>query len=390
MSRENIDKTRTSIAPGRDIPAARSHKLAAAARRIFELARSFFFLQQRPGSRDMMNICHQFAAMLAAGIPVLSGMEILAEQTESFPLKQGIRSAARSVEQGSSLTEALAKEKGIFSPFFTGMVEAGETAGILEQTMERLAVYFKNKYDLEEKIKTATVYPKLVLLIILGVVAFLLAFVIPAFAETFNSLGAELPLLTRVLIFIGKGLRAFWHFVILAGVAGYLVFLWILKTKKGIYYRDRLRLRIPLFGRLYYKMMVAQFCRTFGTMLKSGVDILKALDLAKNVINNSVFSECINEIKDSLTKGGGVTETLAAAGFFPLLIIGMVSVGEQAGRLEEMLDRAAGVYEAEVSYAAERLGSLIEPALILFLALLVGSIMLSVFLPLISIFNLYL
>lgn len=359
---------------------------------IAELRRSgpFFFLHQRPEVRDLMNFCRQFATMLSAGIPVLAGLEILSEQTESYMLKQGIRATAKRVEQGNSLTEALRQEKKLFPPFFMGMVEAGEAGGILDQTMQRLAFHFQKKYDLEQKIKTATVYPKLVFFIILGVVAFLLAFVIPAFAETFNDMGAELPLLTRLLIIIGKGLRTYWHFVVLGGTAGFLVFLGILKTEKGTYYRDRLRLRLPLFGHLYYKMMVAQFCRTFSTMLSSGVDILKALDLAKNVINNSVFNERIDEIKDSIIKGGGVAETLAAAGFFPLLIVGMVNVGEQAGRLEEMLARAADLYESEVSYVVERFDSLIEPALILFLALLVGGIMLSVFLPLFSIFNLYL
>lgn len=404
MSRENIDreniyKTRTSIAPGQGqgIPARRNYIPIAKVRTIFErftdpLRRSGYFsiLHQRPEARDMMNFCHQFAAMLSAGIPVLAGLEILGKQTESYKLKQGIMATAKRIEQGNSLTEALLQEKKLFPPFFTGMVEAGEAGGILDQAMQRLAFHFKNKYDLQQKIKTATVYPKLVFFIILGVVAFLLAFVIPPFSETFNAMGAELPLPTRLLIFIGKELRTYWHFLILGGAAGYLVFLQLLKTEKGTSYRDRIRLRLPLFGPLYYKMMVAQFCRTFSTLLSSGVDILKALDLVKSIINNSVFNERINEIKESIIKGGGVAETLAAAGFFPLLIIGMAHVGEQAGRLEEMLDRAADLYESEVGYVVERLGSLIEPALILFLALLVGSIMLSVFLPLFNIFNLYL
>jgi type IV pilus assembly protein PilC len=349
-----------------------------------------FLRRRRPEIQDFMNFCHQFAAMLTAGIPVLAGLEILGEQTESYRLREGIRAAARRVEQGNTLTEALLQEKKLFSPFFLGMVEAGETGGILDQTMQRLALHFKNKHDLEQKIKTATIYPKFIFLFILGVAAFLLAFIVPAFAETFQGMGAKLPLPTRLLIFMGKGLRTCWHFVILGGTAVYLILLRAAKTKKGAYYLDRLRLRLPLFGRLYYKMMLVQFCQIFSAMLNSGVDILKALDLLKNVISNSVFHERIHGIKESIIKGEGIAETLASAGIFPRLIIGMASVGEQSGRLEEMLGRAADLYESEVSYTAERLGALIEPALILFLALLVGGVMLSVFLPLFNIFSLYL
>ncbi len=350
-----------------------------------------FLLRRRPPEiRDFMNFCHQFAAMLSAGIPVLSGLEILGEQTESFRLREGIRAAARRIEQGSSLTEALLQDKKLFPPFFLGMVEAGEAGGILDQAMQRLALHFKNKYDLEQKIKTATIYPKLIFLLILGVVAFLLAFIIPSFAETFQGMGAVLPLPTRLLILMGKGLRAHWHLVILVTAAAYLFILRAKKTKNIAYFFDWFRLRQPLFGRLHHKMMLAQFCRIFSAMLGSGVDILKALDLLKNVINNSVFDAHIQDIKQAIIEGAGVAETLAAAGIFPRLIIGMASVGEQAGRLEEMLARAADLYESEVNYVAERLGALIEPTLILFLALLVGGIMLSVFLPLFNIFNLYL
>ena len=223
------------------------------------------FLHRRPGVRDNMNFCRQFAVMLSAGIPVLAGLEILEKQTESAMLKQGIRTAAQSVEKGSSLKEALLQRKDLFSPFFTGMVDAGETGGILERTMQRLACYFHNKYDLEQKIKSATAYPKLVFCIIFTVAVFLLVFVIPSFDSTFASMGVELPLPTRLLIAIGKGLHTYWPFIITGCAAGYLVLCRIMKTEKFIYLRDRLRLRLPLMGHLYHKMMIAQFCRNLST-----------------------------------------------------------------------------------------------------------------------------
>ncbi|HHU77093.1 MAG TPA: type II secretion system F family protein, partial [Firmicutes bacterium] len=260
------------------------------------LQRLSFLQQRRPGVQDFMTFSQQFAAMLAAGIPVLTGLEILGEQTESRWLRNGIKAAARRVEQGNTLTEALQQEGKLFSPFFLGMIEAGEAAGILDQTMQRLALHFKNRHDLEQKIRTATIYPKFVFLFILGVAAFLLTFIVPAFADTFQGMGAKIPLPTRLLIVMGKGLRTYWYLLFLAGIVFYLLYLRVAKTKKGVFYLDWLRLRLPLFGHLYYKMMLAQFCQIFSAMLGSGVDILRALDLLKNVVNNSVFHERIQGI----------------------------------------------------------------------------------------------
>ncbi|MEW5922019.1 MAG: type II secretion system F family protein [Bacillota bacterium] len=347
-------------------------------------------LYPRPGMQELMNFCQQFAAMLSAGISVLTGLEILQRQAGNPRLKKGIRSVAQHVEQGKSLAEALAREKEIFNPFFTSMVEAGETGGVLERTMQLLAVYFEKKKDLEQKLKTATAYPKFVFLIILGLIIFLLTFVLPAFAGIFAGMGIELPLPTRVLLSAGEGLRVYWHFLFTGGAVVYLVICRLLKTDRGIYYRDFITLRIPLFGPLYRKVMVARFCRTLSTMLGSGLGLLTALEQAKNVVNNRVFAERIDSVRESVVRGESVAATLAAANFFPLLVIGMASVGEQSGRLEEMLARAADLFESEVNYIVERLGSLLEPALVIFLSLVVGGMVLSVFLPLFGVFELYL
>ncbi len=350
----------------------------------------FFLFLSRPRTRDLMNFCHQFAVMLGAGITVMSALEILEWHSENPLLKKTIKKVGQRVEKGKSLTEAVAEEEKIFPPFFKGMVEAGETGGELDKAMQQLALHFERKSDLEQKIKTATAYPIFVFLIIIVVVAFLLVFVIPTFAGTFTGMGVDPPLPTRLLITAGKGLRVYWYLVIAGGVAIYLLFRRLLKTKKGGYYRDRLLFRLPLFGRIYHKMMVARFCRALSSLLGSGVGLLTALDLAKNVVDNNAFRKRINLVKEDIIRGEAIAGTLSAAGFFPFLVIGMVDVGEQSGKMEEMFARAADLYESEVNYVIDRLSSLVEPVLIIFLSLVVGGIVLSVFLPLFNIFDLYL
>ncbi len=349
-----------------------------------------FFLRGRPGARELMSFCYQFAALLNAGITVLTGLEILTKQADNSRLKLGLRAVTRRVEYGQSLAEALAQEQKIFSPFFVGMIDAGETGGVLGETMQRLGIHYEKKSDLEKKIKTATAYPKFVFLVILGVVAFLLAFVLPSFAGTFAGMGVEPPLPTKVLMAIGEGMRTYWQLILATGAGVYLIIFGVLKTKIGSYYADQLWLCLPLFGILYRKVMVARFCRTLSTLIGSGVGLLAALELTKNVVDSRVFAERIAKMSGSIIRGESVAATLAGTSIFPLLVTGMVNVGEQAGRLDEMLTRVADLYESEINYVVERLGSLLEPALVIFLSLVVGGIVLSVFLPLFGVFDLYL
>jgi len=320
---------------------------------------------------------------------VLPSLVILAQQAQNHRLRLAIRSAINSVEQGRSLAEALAREPRIFPAFFTSIVEAGETGGVLDQALQRLAFHYERKNDLEQKIKTATAYPKFVLLIIMAVVIFLLTFVIPAFAATFAVMGVELPLPTSMVIALGEGMRTYWYLPAGGAAVGFLFLRQIMQTNWGAYSADYLQLYLPLIGRLYRKLLVARFCGTLSAMLSSGIGLLTALELAKNVVQNRVFSRRIDRVKESIMRGETVAQTLAAAGLFPRLVIGMVHVGEQSGKMDEMLARAAGLYETEVSYLADRLGTLLEPALVIFLSFMVGGIVLSVFLPIFSVFSLY-
>lgn len=344
----------------------------------------------RPSAQELMNFCYQFAALLGAGITVMRALSILERQTHNPRFRRALRAVAENVENGLTLAGAVAQERKIFSSFFVGMVDAGETGGTLDETMERLGFHYEKKNDLEKKIKTATAYPKFVFLVILGVAVFLLAVVLPTFAATFAGMGVDPPLLTRVLILAGEGVRTYWQYLLLGGALAYLSLYGILKTKTMGYYADYLRLRIPLFGVLHRKVMVARFCRTLSTLLGSGVGLLTALELAKNVVDNRVFVRHIEAMRGSIIRGESVAATLSASNVIPLLVIGMVDVGEQSGELEKMLSRTAVLYESEVNYMAERMGNLLEPALVIFLSVMVGGIVLSIFLPIISVFDLYL
>ena len=349
-----------------------------------------FLLFRRPGAQELMSFCYQFAALLNAGITVLAGLTILEKQADNSCLKHGLREVTRRVEFGQSLSEALAHEQKVFSSFFAAMVNAGEAGGVLDDTMGRMGLHYKRKNDLEKNIKTATAYPKFVFFIILGVVAFLLAFVLPSFAGTFASMGVEPPFLTRSLITFGVVMGTNWQLILAGGAAAYLVYRILLETKTCSYYADHLRLRIPLSGFLHRKLMVSRFCRTLSTLLGSGVGLLTALELTENVMGNQVFAKRIGEMRSDIIRGESVAATFTAANLFPLFVTGMVNVGEQSGRLEEMLTRIADLYESEINYTVERLGSLLEPALVIFLSLMVGGIVLSVYLPLLGVFELYL
>jgi len=351
---------------------------------------TLLFLQGRPGDKALMDFCQQLAAMLSAGIPVLPALLIAEQHAQNYRLRLAIRAAIEHVEQGRSLAEALAREPRIFPAFFTGMVEAGETGGVLDQALQRLAFHYERKNDLDQKIKTATAYPKFVLLVIVGVVIFLLTYVIPAFASTFAVMGVELPLPTGIVIALGEGMRTYWYLPVGVAAIVFLLSRQILQTNWGAYSFDYLQLHLPLFGQLYRKLLVARFCRTLSAMLSSGIGLLTALELAKNVVQNHFFARRIDRVKTSIVRGEPVAQTLAAAGLFPRLVIGMVHVGEQSGKMDEMLARAAGLYETEVGYVVDRLGTLLEPALVILLSFMVGGIVLSVFLPIFNVFSLYL
>lgn len=340
-----------------------------------------------PGSRDFMLFCRQFAALTGAGIPFFNSLKLLGELTEHRTLREKIKDVASRVEDGYSPADSFKVNGDVFPVLLINMVEAGEAGGFLNNAMERLALYFEKQYELEQKIRSATVYPKFLVCAILATVVIMLSFVLPVFEGIFSNMGLKMPALTRLLINTGNILYYFWYIIVIIVFAAFCFSRIFLKTKRGRRFYDRLRLNNPVFGPIYRKIVDARFCRTLGTLLDGGTAMLPSLELVKKVTENSIYAENIDKTRDKIIQGESLAEALAAAYFFPPLVIEMCSVGEQTGNLKGMLISAADIFESEVSHIIERLGSLLEPVLLLCMAGIIVLIALSVLLPMFEVYQ---
>jgi type IV pilus assembly protein PilC len=346
-------------------------------------------LKTRPGTRDLMFFSRQFSTMIDAGITILNGLQLLKEQMEHPVLKKKLGDVAKSVEEGNSLAESFRAQNGIFPSLFINMIEAGESSGALETVLKRMALHFEKQHDLEQKIKSATIYPKFIITVIFLAVIFLMTVVLPRITGMFEGMNVKLPATTRMLLVMGEVLSSYWHLVLLALLLIYFGLNRFLTTEKGVYYRDRLRLSLPLSGSIYRKILIARFSRTLGMLLASGVGLLQALELVEKVTGNMVFEDIIKQAREGIAEGQPMAEPLAAAAFFPSMVIEMISIGEQTGTLDGMLIKAAEFFEADVSYVVERLSSLTEPVLILFMAGIIGFIAVSILMPMLEVYQLF-
>ncbi|HHY65956.1 MAG TPA: type II secretion system F family protein, partial [Alicyclobacillus sp.] len=332
--------------------------------------------------------CRQFATLVRAGVPAARSVEILAAQSESRTLKRTLEAVAEEVRQGTALRQAFADHQAVFPPLFINMVGAGEFSGQLDLMLERAAQFYERERATSQKIMSAMTYPTVVLVIALGVSVFLLTSVIPTFAQTFAQQGVALPLPTRITLGLSRFLTERWYLalalvaaVVGGGIAG-------ARTPAGRRWLGRISLAVPVFGRLNRKHAVAQFSRTFATLVRAAVPILDALDLAKKVIGNVLYQEALTEAQEGLRSGRTVAEVLGRyPRLFPPMVVQMIAVGEETGTLDDLLDKLADFYETDVQEMAARLGALLEPMMILFLAVIVGLIILSVYLPMFQMMN---
>lgn len=348
----------------------------------------FSLAQPRPGTRDLMIFCRQFAVMNNAGITLLSSLRLFGEQTEQPILRERLRAVAAELEKGNLLAGSLAMHGDIFPALLINMIKAGEEGGVLDTVLDRLALHFEKQYDLEQKIKAATLYPKFLTGLVFLMVIFILVFVLPNFVGVFESMGLEMPLLTRLLFTAGEILTAYWHLIALFLFVAYFFSRKFLQTEKGARYYDRLRLDFPFFNVIYRKIVLARFCRTLGILLGSGMALLSALELLKGILENGIIAESIQAVGEGIVQGRSLAKTLAATGFFPPLVVEMVHVGELTGNLDNLLIKAADFYEADISYTIERLQAMLEPVLILSMAGIIAFIALSVLLPMFEVYQL--
>jgi len=326
--------------------------------------------------------------MVGAGLPLLRALSILIEQTSRRRLREALEEVKRDVESGSSLSTALQKHEKIFPPLMPAMVRAGETGGILDEAMNRLAEHFEDEYELKEKIKNASTYPLIVCGIAVIVIVVMMTFVLPTFRTMLATLGVDLPLPTKILIAVSSFMKNYILLIIAAvalavyGVARYV------SSPEGRRKYDRFVItKVPVIRDIVMKVSVARVCRTMGTLVQSGVPLLQAIEVSEAVSGNSVIVEALARARESIREGAGLAGTLADTGVFSPMVTQMIAVGEETGTLDTMLKKVAGYYEREVKDAVGGLSSTIEPVLVVFLGVVVGSMIISILLPLLRIYD---
>ena len=337
---------------------------------------------------ELIVFTRQFATLFSAGVPIGVILERLSEQTVSVKLKDIATVIKNDVNSGMSLSEAFSKHKNVFSPLYINMLKVGEESGTLDIVLARLANILETELDTRNKIKTATRYPKMVIGAIVIAFSIIITFVIPKFVSLFSHFKAQLPLPTRILIGINYVFHHYWWMVLIAVIAFIFAFREYRKTEKGKYTIDRYVLKIPVIGSLIHKIYISRMIRIFGLLYKSGIAVIDALKIVSNVTGNIIAKQAVDVIRVDVEGGATVSTPFSRSSFFPNVVSDMISVGEETGRLDEMLFKAADYYDEEIDYAIKNLSSAIEPILLVFIAGMVLLLALGVFLPMWNMVNL--
>lgn len=339
-------------------------------------------------AEDFVIYCRQFATLIRAGVTIVDATNILADQTESKVLRKTLKDVEREIRGGVAFSDAVAKYPKVFPPLFGNMIRAGEMTGNIDDTLDRMASYFEKQHSLKKNIQSTLAYPMILTVLIIGVVIFLLVYIIPQFTGIYDQFGSELPAITQFILKVSDIVQELWWLVliILALIVGIFVFLY--KTNKPFNYSVHVTiLKMPIFGKLLQKAAIARMTRTLSSLFSSAVPILDALSIVAKVVENPVISKIVTDARDNLEAGGTLSEPLASHWVFPPLVHQMTAIGEQTGTLDFMLDKIADFYEEDVDRTVDTLKSLIEPIMIVVLAGVVGFIVLSVMIPMFSVFS---
>jgi type IV pilus assembly protein PilC len=340
-------------------------------------------------SKTLMIFTRQLATLIDAGLPLLRGLTVLGKQEPDPVLKKTILQLADSVQSGGTFSDGLTAHPKIFNRLYVNMVKAGELGGVLEVVLNRLAEFQEKAQKVKGKVQSAMMYPAIVMVIAVVIMGFLLVFIVPKFEQIFADMlgGKPLPLLTQIVVGTSRFIQGNIIWIIVGGAALFSALKWFVGTPKGSVIFDKFMLKAPLFGDLTRKNAISRFTRTLGTLVTSGVPILQALNITKETAGNAVISEAIEKIHDAVREGESIVRPMDASNVFPAMVISMIDVGEETGQLPEMLLKVADLYDDEVDNAVSGLTSLMEPIMIVFLAVVVGAIVIALFLPLISIIS---
>ncbi|MFY9395037.1 MAG: type II secretion system F family protein [Halanaerobiales bacterium] len=341
----------------------------------------------RVKTKDLTIFSHQFAAMIDAGISLVDAFNILYEEAEHPKLKEVIREIQEDIETGSSLSDAMSRHPKVFPELYCQLVRAGETGGVLNTVLNQLAAHYDKQEEINGKVKSALYYPITILVIAVFVVIFLVVKIVPTFVGMFNSSGAALPLPTRILLGASDFLQTYW-WALLLGIGGLLaIFYSYRQTPSGELQLDKLILKIPVIGNMMQKVILSRFSSTLAILLGSGVDLISSLNIVEDVVGNKVYANALVEARGQVREGVSFSRPLANMPIFPSILVQMVKIGEESGNLEMMLNKVSNFYDREVGNAVEASISLIEPLMIVFLAGVVGFIVISIVLPMFEMFQ---
>jgi len=340
-------------------------------------------------SRDLIVFNRQLATLVSAGVPIMQCLTTLEKQTVNQRLKKTIAMLQRDLEAGVSFSGALAKHPAIFSKMYVNMIQAGETAGILDDILNRLAMLAEHEAETRARVQAAIRYPLIVIVAICAAFTFLVTFVIPRFDAVFSQFKTELPFPTRVIINLNYVVQHYWYLIVLG--LGFLVWgiRWYVRTPRGRWQWDKVKLRIPVFGILFQKVALSRFTRIVGALQKSGISIMLTLEIGAEIVNNVVLARAIDGMRESLREGKNLHDPMEASGLFPPLVVQMMAIGEETGNIDTMLSKVSDYYDMDVEYSLRNLSTLIEPILLLFIGGMVLFLALAIFLPMWNLMNLF-
>jgi len=342
---------------------------------------------RRIRTRDVCRIARQLATLLRAGMPLVPALSALVEQlrggtrAQNNPLAEIMEQVANDVNSGNTLADALGKHPNVFSSLFVNMVAAGETSGTLEEVLLRLAEILEKRAHLAAKVKSAIAYPLMMIVVAVGVVVFLMSVVVPSITTIFIEMNRVLPWPTRLLISTSAFIRTYLVLIAIVVCAAFFGIVAGYTTKNGRLFADRTKLKLPLFGKLFLKLEIARLTRTLGILLVSGIPILSALEIAKQVIQNSFIADALDSVKDLVSKGDNIASAIRRTGLFPPIVFHIIATGQISGNIEDGLINIADMYDGEVELATKTLTSLLEPVILLFMGAVVGFIVLAILLP---------
>jgi len=337
--------------------------------------------------KDLALFCRQFATVIEAGIPVLTCLDILARQAENSTLRGAIEQMMTELQAGRTLTEAMRRHPKVFPGILISMAEAGETGGVLDQALTRMADHFERDHDIKEKVKSAMYYPAALVGFMFLAVGFLVTSVLPNFVSILTTLNVELPLPTRILLKLSGFLGQYWYLAITGLAAAVFAMLKVAGLKDVQTQLDKLKLKLPIFGPLIKKIIIARFCRTLSTLLHAGVPLLQSLEIVRGTAGNVVVARAAAGAVENVREGLEMAPPLAASGVFPPMVTRMVAVGEETGTTDQLLEKVAQFYDREVNAGVARLSSLLEPVLLIFMGVVIGSIIISVMLPMLTVMS---